>query len=81
MPWNNDPAMQALRLTYNAAVDAHATCSRALTECVIRGEQPSASLVEAEARAKARLSEARTRLHDAMAQAMSGDAGPKSPEP
>jgi len=62
--------MQALRLTYNAAVDAHATCSRALTESVIRGEQPAAPLLEAEARAKARLSEARAKLHEAMARAM-----------
>jgi hypothetical protein len=70
MPWSNDPTMQALRLTYNAAVDAHATCSRGLTEAVIRGEQPSAPLIEAEARAKARLNEARAKLHEAMALAM-----------
>jgi hypothetical protein len=75
MSWNNDPAMQALRLTYNAAVDAHATCARALTEAVIRGEQPSAALIEAEARAKARLHEARAKLHATMLGAMTGDSG------
>jgi tellurite resistance protein len=70
MPWNSNPAMQALRLTYNAAVAAHASCSRALTEATLRGGQASPELIEAEAKAKARLAEAREMLHTAMAVAM-----------
>jgi len=78
MPWNSDPTMQALRLTYNAAVAAHAACARALSEAVLRGDQPTPDLVKAEARAKARLSEARERLHTAMAAAM-GAGGTATP--
>jgi hypothetical protein len=70
MPWNSDPAIQALRLTYNAAVDAHSGCARAVTDAVLRGEEPSAALLEVEAKAKATLSEARKKLHAAMARAM-----------
>jgi len=62
--------MQALRLRYNAAVAAHADCSRALADVSVRGEQPSPAMVKAEAMAKTCLIEARKRLHEAMALAM-----------
>jgi hypothetical protein len=70
MPWNDDPAMHALRLTYNAAVTAHAGCSRALTDVALRGEPAPAHMIEAEAKARVRLAEARERLHSAMTLAM-----------
>jgi hypothetical protein len=70
MPWGNDPSVQALRLTYNAAVSAHADCSRALTEAFLRGDIPSPDLVDAEKQAHLRVNDARARLHEAMAQAM-----------
>jgi hypothetical protein len=72
MPWNDDVAMQALRLTYNAAVSAHMACVRALTEATLRGDVPDPTLVEAERTAKLRLTEARKKLHDAMAHAITG---------
>jgi hypothetical protein len=37
---------------------------------VLRGDKPSATLLEAEAKAEARLTEARENLHAAMARAM-----------
>jgi len=76
MPWNDDQAVQALRMTYNAAVSAHAGCSRALTDAALRGERPSPEMVEAEAKARARLDEARDRLHAAMARAAAGNKAP-----
>jgi len=76
MPWNDAPTIQALRMTYNAAVAAHASCTRALTRVALSGEQPQADVVAAEAKAKARLVEAREKLHTAMALAMGGK--PKS---
>ena len=77
MPWNDDRSIQSLRLTYNAAVTAHRACARALTEATLRGDVPAAPLVEAEQKAKARLEEARTKLHQAMSKAISGgDAEP-----
>jgi hypothetical protein len=76
MPWNDDPAVQALRMTYNAAVSAHSGCAKALTDAALRGEAPSLQMVEAEAKARARLDEARDRLHAAMALAAAGKKGP-----
>jgi hypothetical protein len=70
MPWNDDPVIRALRLTYNAAVSAHADCSRALTDTALRGERAPQEMVEAEARARVRLADAREKLHAAMAIAM-----------
>ena len=72
MPWTKDAAIRSLRLTYNAAVSAHAACSRALAEATLRGDVPTPALVEAERKAKLRLEEARARLHQAMANALSG---------
>ena len=72
MPWNKDAAIQTLRLTYNAAVSAHAACSRALAEATLRGDVPTPTLVEAERNAKQRLEEARRKLHQAMAAAIGG---------
>jgi hypothetical protein len=73
MPWNTDPETQALRLTYNAAVSAHSERARAITAALLRGEQPTAELVEAEAKARAALDEARAKLHAAMSRAMAGN--------
>ena len=70
MPWNDDPSIRALRLSYNAALSAHTDRSRALSEATLRGELPSASLVQAEAVARTRLNDARAKLHAAMARAM-----------
>lgn len=67
MPWSHDPSVQALRLTYNAAIAAHAACARVLTEASIRGETPSHAAMEAEVAARARLDDARSKLHAAMA--------------
>jgi lysozyme family protein len=80
MPWNSDPAMQSLRLAYNAAVAAHAGCARALTDAALRGEQPTPAMVEAAANAKARLTATREKLHAAMALAMApGGTASKPP--
>jgi len=68
--------MQALRMTYNAAAAAHASCTRALTHVALSGEQARPDMVAAEAKAKASLVEARQKLHTAMALAMAGN--PKS---
>jgi hypothetical protein len=77
MPWNDDRSIQSLRLTYNAAVTAHRSCARAVNEATLRGDVPAAALVEAERKARARLEEARAKLHQAMSKAISGgDAGP-----
>jgi hypothetical protein len=78
MPWNDDSATQSLRLTYNAAVSAHAECSRALAEAASSGSLPSQAATEAEAKAKARLNDARAQLYVAMTRAIEG-AGPKAP--
>jgi hypothetical protein len=72
MPWNNDAVTNALRLAYNAAVAAHADRSRALTEALMQGAQPTPELVEAEAKARVHLNAARKKLHSAMALAIRG---------
>jgi hypothetical protein len=64
--------MQALRLSYAAAVTAHASCTRALTDVALRGEQAPSDMVQAAAKARVCLAEARERLHSAMALAMAG---------
>ena len=63
--WNSDPAMHALRFTYYVTVAAHAAYSRALTEATMGGKEVSPEVVGAEAKAKARMAEARAKLHDA----------------
>ena len=78
MPWNDDQSMQSLRLTYNAALTAHRACARAVTEATLRGDIPTAALVDAERTSKARLERARTNLHRAMTNAISGgDSEPR----
>ena len=72
MPWNKDAAIQSLRLTYNAAVSAYLTRSRAVMEATLRGDVPTPPLVEAEQKAKLRLEEVRAKLHGAMVSAVSG---------
>ena len=70
MPWSNDKTVRLLRLAYNAAVAAHAGSARALLEAAMRGDTPTAELVERERRAKAKLEESRKQLHEAMARAV-----------
>jgi hypothetical protein len=78
VPWNDDPEIQKLRLTYNAAVSAHVHCSRALAETSLRGDLPSQAAIEAEAKARVRMHDARAQLHIAMARAIEG-ANPEQP--
>jgi hypothetical protein len=70
MPWNDDSEIQALRLMYNATVSAHASCARALTEATMRGDAPADSAIEAEAKARERMEQARAQLYAAMARAL-----------
>jgi hypothetical protein len=72
MPWNQDPEIQALRLKYNAAVSAHAACARTLTEASMRGDVPTRAAIEAEAKARAVMNQARAQLHEAMARGLGG---------
>jgi hypothetical protein len=72
MPWDDHPQMRSMRLAYNAALSAHSACARVVSEAVMRGEQPTASMLGAEAAAKVRLQEARAKLHAAMAKALGG---------
>jgi hypothetical protein len=70
VPWSDDPEIQKLRLTYNAAVAAHAHCARAITEALMGGQSPSQAATEAEAKARARMHDTRAQLHMAMARAL-----------
>jgi len=72
----NDPTTQSLRLKYNAALSAHAACSRTLTEATMRGEIPSPTLVDAEARARVAMEDARAKLFAAMTIAGGAEFGP-----
>lgn len=67
MPWSHDEAVRTLRLFYNLAVAAHATCLRKSVEAAIRGESPSTEQVQAEALAKTHVDLLRVKLHAAMA--------------
>jgi hypothetical protein len=73
MPRTDDPAMQSLRLTYNAAVSAHADCSRVLTDAALRGELPSQAEIDAGAKARDTMNDARAHLHLAMTRAIADD--------
>lgn len=75
MPWSNDATIHSLRLAYNAALTAHAGCARALLEASMRGDTPTAALVETERHAKLQLEESRKKLHDAMKRAIAGPLG------
>jgi hypothetical protein len=79
MPWNTNPDIQALRLRYNAALAAHADCSRRLIEALMAGQSPSQPLVEAEAKARATVDDARKDLHAAMAKALGSPVDPELP--
>ena len=69
--------MQALRLTYNSAVSAHADTAMALVDAALRGEQASAEMIEAAAKTKSLLDDSRARLHAVMALAMGDPASPE----
>jgi hypothetical protein len=77
MCWSNDPNIHALRLKYNAAVTAHAECSRALTEATMSGVTPLAALVEADRQALDRMEDARAKLYEAMANTLEPVAEPR----
>ena len=70
MPWRDNSGIRSLRLAYNAALSAHSSRLRVLTEVMLRGDRASPLLIGAEAAAKARVIEARQKLHAAMAAAM-----------
>jgi hypothetical protein len=73
----NDATLQALRLKYNAALDAHSGCLRALTDATLAGATvPSAALLEAEAKARQELDRARDRLLAALTEAITGQPPP-----
>ena len=61
----SDDETRALRLRYNAALAAHVDAARALTEAFIRGDAPTADLIESEPQAKHVLESARRTLHKA----------------
>ena len=63
-------------MAYNVAFAAHANCTRALTEALMRGDEDTETLVEAESTARRQKEEARKTLHAAMARAL----GPR-PQP
>jgi hypothetical protein len=62
-------------MAYNVAFAAHANCARALTEALMRGDEDTEMLVEAESTVRRQKEEARKKLHAAMARAL----GPQPP--
>jgi hypothetical protein len=80
MPWESDPAIQSLRLTYTAALAAYQHRARAITVAVIEGLDPSAAVVAAETKARRKLDEARQKL-SAVSKAMTGRADLEPPSP
>jgi hypothetical protein len=57
-------------MAYNVAFAAHANCARALTEALMRGDEDTETLVEAESTARRQKEEARKKLHAALARAL-----------
>jgi len=64
--------LQTLRLKYNVAWGVHEECMRAITTVRLRGEQPTAVLVDREARAKQALEYAREQLRIGMTESIAG---------
>jgi hypothetical protein len=81
MPWTNNPEIDSLRMTYNAAHSAHQGCARALIEARMQGAAPSHDLVEAESKARRRLADVRSALLAAMTKVIAGDGHLESPTP
>jgi hypothetical protein len=54
-------------MKYKSAYEAHRQCHRLLTEATMAGKIPSATLHEAEERARERMNDARAKLLAAMA--------------
>ena len=81
MPWSHDQSIRTLRLTYNAAVAAHANCSRSITEARMSGQAPSPELVEAEANARTTLNDTRAKLLAAMTEGITGGVEADLPFP
>jgi hypothetical protein len=69
-----DPALQELRMRYQAAYTAHQACVRAVTEATMSGIVPSSAMLEQEAKALGALTKARAGLLAAMAEANGGAA-------
>lgn len=67
MPRASEIELRELRLRYNAAYAAYQSCVIALNECALLGKQPSAELLENEAKSLHELNEARAKLLTAMA--------------
>lgn len=65
-PYN--AALRELRMKHKSASTAHESCIQALTEAKLRGEQPSAEMIEREAQTLRAVNEARVTLLAAMAQ-------------
>ena len=72
MTGQREATLQALRLTYNAALAAHQGCMRALIEATMAGTVPTVAIVENEARARHELERVRERLLAAMTDAITG---------
>ena len=78
MPWENNPAINSLRARFNVAVAAHQASAQALRDAS-QGAAPSPDLVEAEAKARLRLEEARGKLLAAITSAITGVDAPEPP--
>ena len=76
MPLASDPALQELRMRYQAAYTAHQACVRAVSEATMSGIMPSPAMLEHEAKALGALTKLRARLLAAMAEADGGAAPP-----
>ena len=80
MPLVSDPALQELRMRYQAAYTAHQACVRAVSEATMSGIMPSAAMLEQEAKALRALTKLRTSLLAAMAEG-DGAAAPPGDRP
>jgi hypothetical protein len=65
--------LDALRQMYNAAFDTHRECIRQIHAGRLKGEQPSAALIEQERASRIALGEARSALLAAMTGAVLRD--------
>jgi hypothetical protein len=75
MPLAPAPALQELRMRYQAAYSAYQACVRAVTEATMSGSVPSPTMLEQEAKALGALTKLRANLLAAMAEAGSSSGG------
>jgi hypothetical protein len=78
MPWTNNPKIDALRSTYNAAFDAHREATRLLRETSLLGERATA-MIEKELSARSALNDARAALLAEMSKVIVGADDPEAP--